>query len=119
MRWRVKAPLGYPSDATRRRSCAHRGAGGRSDRARLRERRLLPALVPRTAGVRAGGRLEQPLTYWNATGALAAIGFVLSARLAGDRSRAGALRAAAVAACAPLALGVYLSFSRGALAAAA
>src|SRR3954452_3843260 len=81
--------------------------------------RLLPGLVHLTASVRAGGRLEQPLTYWNATGALAAIGFVLAARIAGDTGRPPALRTAAVAAAAPLALGVYLSFSRGALAAAA
>jgi hypothetical protein len=79
--------------------------------------RLLPGVVHLAASVRAGGRLEQPLTYWNATGALAAIGLVLVARIAGDRSRAGALRAAAAAATAPLGLGVYLSFSRAALAA--
>src|SRR5919199_3670639 len=81
--------------------------------------RLLPGVVHLSASVRAGGRLEQPLTYWNATGALAALGFVLAARMGGDRSRPGASRAGAVAACAPLGLGVYLSFSRGALAAAA
>ncbi|HEV3002467.1 MAG TPA: O-antigen ligase family protein, partial [Solirubrobacteraceae bacterium] len=63
----------------------------------------------------AGGRLDQPLTYWNGTGALAALGLVLCARLAGDRTRPLALRAAAAAASAPLGLGVYLSFSRGAL----
>jgi hypothetical protein len=81
--------------------------------------RLVPGIVHLTASVRAGGRLEQPLTYWNATGALAAIGFVLAARVAGDRARPTGLRTAAVAAGPPLALGVYLSFSRGALAAAA
>src|SRR3954454_13380392 len=81
--------------------------------------RLVPGLVQLTPSVRAGGRLEQPLTYWNATGALAAIGFVLVARIAGDRARPAALRTAAAAAGPPLALGVYLSFSRGALAAAA
>src|SRR4051812_33509634 len=81
--------------------------------------RLLPGLVHLTASVRAGGGLGQPLTYWNAPGALAAIGFVLAARIAGDTGRPPALRTAAVAASAPLALGVYLSFSRGALAAAA
>src|SRR3954466_8699 len=81
--------------------------------------RLVPGLVHLTASVRAGGRLEQPLTYWNATGALAAIGFVLVARIAGDRARPAALRTAAATAGPPLALGVYLSFSRGALAAAA
>src|SRR5919202_1778233 len=55
--------------------------------------RLLPGVVHLSASVRAGGRLEQPLTYWNATGALAALGFVLAARIGGDRSRPGAPRA--------------------------
>jgi hypothetical protein len=77
--------------------------------------RLLPDLVELTRSRSAGGRLDQPLTYWNATGALAALGFVLCARLAGDRTRPVALRAAAAASAAPLGLGVYLSFSRGAL----
>jgi hypothetical protein len=78
--------------------------------------RLLPSLVDLARSSSAGGRLEQPLTYWNATGALAAIGFVLCARLVADRP---ALRRAAAAAAVPLAMGVYLSFSRGALAALA
>ena len=78
--------------------------------------RLLPGVVHLAASARAGGRLEQPLTYWNATGALAAIGVVLCARLAGDATRPGALRAAAAAAAAPLGMGAYLSFSRGAIA---
>ena len=64
----------------------------------------------------AGGRLEQPITYWNAEGLLAGIGLLLCARLAGDRSRPAPMRAAAAAACAPLGAGVYLSYSRGALA---
>jgi hypothetical protein len=81
--------------------------------------RLLPGVIHLAASARAGGRLEQPLTYWNATGALAAVGLVLVARIAGDRTRPGALRTAAAAAAAPLGLGVYLSFSRGALAAGA
>jgi hypothetical protein len=81
--------------------------------------RLLPGVVPLGASARAGGRLEQPLTYWNATGALAAMGLVLAAHVAGDRTRTGAVRGAAAAAAAPLGLGVYLSFSRAALAAAA
>jgi hypothetical protein len=78
--------------------------------------RLLPGVVHLHATARAGGRLEQPLTYWNATGALAAIGLVLCARLAGDATRARALRIAAAAAAAPLGMGAYLSFSRGAIA---
>ncbi|HEX8204646.1 MAG TPA: O-antigen ligase family protein [Solirubrobacteraceae bacterium] len=77
--------------------------------------RVLPDVVEVTRTRSAGGRLDQPLTYWNATGALAALGFVLCARLAGDRTRPVAVRAAAAAVAAPLGLGVYLSFSRGAL----
>jgi O-antigen ligase len=50
-------------------------------------------------------------------GELAALGLVLCARLAGDASRRRALRVAAAAACAPLGLGLYITFSRGALAA--
>ena len=81
--------------------------------------RLLPGLVHERATASAGGRLDQPLTYWNATGALAAMGFVLCARLAGDRTRPVALRCAAAAGAVPLGVGVYLSFSRAALAALA
>jgi hypothetical protein len=80
--------------------------------------RLLPGVVHLSQSVTALGRLEQPITYWNAEGALAAIGFVLSARIAGTPSRPLALRLAAAAACAPLGMGIYLSYSRGAIAAA-
>jgi hypothetical protein len=80
--------------------------------------RLLPGIVELARSESAGGRLEQPITYWNAEGALAAIGLVLCARLAGDRTRAPALRSLAAAAVAPLGAGVYLSFSRGAIAVA-
>lgn len=77
--------------------------------------RLLPWLVEQSASVSAGGRLEQPLTYWNAQGALAALGAALAVRVAGDRTRGTAVRAGAAAALAPLVTGVYLSFSRGAV----
>jgi O-antigen ligase len=80
--------------------------------------RLLPGIVELARSESAGGRLEQPLTYWNAEGALAAIGLVLCARLAGDRTRSRLVRALAAAAAAPLGAGVYLSFSRGAIAVA-
>jgi hypothetical protein len=80
--------------------------------------RLLPGIVHLAHSSRAGGRLEQPLTYWNAEGALAALGLVLCARLAGDRTRPSAVRALAAAAAAPLGAGLYLSYSRGAIAAA-
>src|SRR4051812_37528900 len=79
--------------------------------------RLLPGVVAPTRSPRAGARLDQPLTYWNAEGALAAMGLVLCAHLAGDRARPAWMRALAAAACAPLGAGVYLSFSRGAIAA--
>ena len=67
----------------------------------------------------AGGRLDQPLTYWNAMGALAAIGFVLCVRLAGARTRPFRLRVIAAAAAPLVGLGVYLTFSRGGLTALA
>jgi O-Antigen ligase len=81
--------------------------------------RLLPGLLHFARSVSAEGRLEQPLTYWNAMGELAAIGAVLCASLAGNVTRPRALRGAAAAACAPLGLGLYMSFSRGSLFAAA
>jgi hypothetical protein len=81
--------------------------------------RVLPGIVELERTLTAGGRLDQPLTYWNAQGALAALGVVLVARMAGDRTRPLALRMAAAAAAAPLGLGVYLTFSRGALTALA
>ena len=77
--------------------------------------RLLPGLLHFQRSVSAYGRLEQPLTYWNAMGELAALGLVLCARLAGDSTRPRGLRAAAAAAAAPLGMGLYITFSRGAL----
>jgi hypothetical protein len=80
--------------------------------------RLAPGVLHYARSVSAQGRLEQPLTYWNAMGELAALGLVLCARLAGDVARPRAVRALAAAAAAPLGLGLYASFSRGALFAA-
>ena len=77
--------------------------------------RLLPGLLHFARSVSAQGRLEQPLTYWNAMGEVAAIGLVLTVRLAGDASRPRVWRALAAAATAPLGMGLYLTFSRGAL----
>ena len=81
--------------------------------------RLLPGIVEQTESNMAFGRLDQPLTYWNAEGTVAAVGLVLCARLAGSVSRPPAVRAFAAAACAPLGQGLYLSYSRGAIAACA
>jgi hypothetical protein len=80
--------------------------------------RAVPGLVELERTVTAGGRLNQPLGYWNGIGAIAALGLVLTARLAGDRTRPTGLRWAAAAAGAPLGMGLYLSYSRGSVAAA-
>jgi O-antigen ligase len=77
--------------------------------------RLLPGLLHFQSSHSALGRLEQPLTYWNAMGEVAAIGLVLCARLAGDQERRSGVRLVAASASVPLGLGLYLSFSRGAL----
>jgi hypothetical protein len=77
--------------------------------------RLLPGLLHFARSVSAEGRLEQPLTYWNAMGELAAIGFVLCARISGNDTRTRLERSLAAAAAPALGLGLYLSFSRGAL----
>ena len=77
--------------------------------------RLLPGLLHYARSVSASGRLEQPLTYWNAMGELAAIGLVLALRVAGDTARGRGLRTVALAAAVPLGTGLYASFSRGAL----
>ena len=80
--------------------------------------RLLPGLIELDRSEKANGRLEQPITYWNAEGLVAAMGLVLCARIAGDPSRPLAMRVAAAGACVPLGAGVYLSDSRAAMAAA-
>lgn len=80
--------------------------------------RLVPGVVPQSHGAAAAGRLDQPLTYWNAEGAVAAIALVICARLAGDGTRHPVLRAAAAAVSAIAGMAVYLSYSRGALGAA-
>lgn len=77
--------------------------------------RLLPWLLSFQRSPAAQGRLEQPLTYWNAMGAVAAIGIVLCAHLAGDRSRRERERVVAAAAAVLLGLGLYSTFSRGAM----
>lgn len=76
-------------------------------------------LIDVTETLSANGRLDQPITYWNGLGALAAVGAVLAARVAGDRDRATAVRACAAAAAVPLLTTLVLTYSRGALAALA
>jgi hypothetical protein len=81
--------------------------------------RLLPKLINLASSGTAVGRLEQPLTYWNAEGLLAAVGLVLAVHIAGDPALQRPIRAAAAAAGVLLGLGVYLTYARGALAAVA
>jgi hypothetical protein len=80
--------------------------------------RLLPGLFELTRSESVPGRLYQPLTYWNAMGLLAAIGVVLGVRLAGDATRRSLTRALAAASVPTLAVGGYLTLSRGAIGAA-
>jgi O-antigen ligase len=80
--------------------------------------RVLPGVFTLAYSPRADGRLDQPITYWNAEGLLAAVGLVLCARVMGDRTRPAWLRAVCAAACAPLGAGIYLTVSRGAIVAA-
>jgi O-Antigen ligase len=81
--------------------------------------RLLPDLIELNRSTTSDGRLEQPLTYWNAFGMVAALGLILAVRVAGDPERPRALRMLLAAAGVPLGLGVYLTFARGVLAAVA
>jgi O-Antigen ligase len=81
--------------------------------------RFLPGLVDLATVGAAGDRLAYPLSYWNGTGAFAAVGLILAAALAADQARSPQLRAAAAAAGPPLALTLLLTFSRGALGALA
>lgn len=69
--------------------------------------RLLPGVFDFTQSVSAQGRLEQPLTYWNAMGLVAATGLVLSAH------------PRRLVASPVLGLGLALTVSRGGLLAAA
>ena len=81
--------------------------------------RLLPGLIELDRSRSAFGRLEQPLSYWNAMGALAALGLVLGLRLAGDSTRSVRVRRGGAAAAPVLGAGLLLAFSRGALIASA
>jgi hypothetical protein len=81
--------------------------------------RLLPGIVESTGGFQAGSRLDQPLTYWNALGALSAMGLVLAVHTTSDARRTARLRLGAAALVPPLGLVLFLTVSRGAHIAAA
>ena len=81
--------------------------------------RLLPDLFPVTLSGRAGSRIEQPLTYWNALGLLMSFGMLLAAALAANERLTARARALACTAAVPCAVVLYLTFSRGSLVALA
>ncbi len=64
------------------------------------------------------GRLGFPLTYWNAFGLLAAIGFLLCTHLACSEREPRVTRVLAAAAMPLLGASLYFTFSRGAIAVA-
>lgn len=76
--------------------------------------RLLPDVWTVSADVR-GDRLSFPLTYWNALGILAAVGFVLCFTLSSDVTERPVGRVMAAGALPVLALTLLFTFSRGAL----
>ncbi|MEJ7797197.1 MAG: O-antigen ligase family protein [Solirubrobacteraceae bacterium] len=80
--------------------------------------RLLPD-VWQIAPELADDRLSYPLTYWNSLGLLAALAFVVSFALASDDREQPLGRVLAAAALPVLATTVLMTFSRGAIAAAA
>ena len=78
--------------------------------------RLQPELLGLTRGASAvfDVRLSYPLGYWNAFGALAAIGVVLALGIAADMRARRSVRVGAAAAGPLLIAAIYLSLSRGA-----
>jgi hypothetical protein len=76
--------------------------------------RLFPDIIREPRNAFDAYRLSYPLTYWNALGALAAIGSVLSFGLAADPRTHWVLRATAGALAVLLVTTMYLSLSRGA-----
>ncbi|HEV2999050.1 MAG TPA: hypothetical protein VGX16_08070, partial [Solirubrobacteraceae bacterium] len=80
--------------------------------------RVLPHLWP-TSHNFFFDRLNYPLTYWNAEGMLAAIALILGFHLGAERAEHWSVRVLACAALPAIAATLLLTFSRGALGAAA
>jgi len=78
--------------------------------------RVLPHVWPISPDV-ANNRLGFPLTYWNALGILATVGIILLFGLSASREEPRGVRALACGAIPVLALTLYFTFSRGAIAA--
>jgi O-antigen ligase len=80
--------------------------------------RVLPHTWP-TASSFFANRLNYPLTYWNAEGTIAAIVLILGFHLSADRGERWSVRVLAAAALPGVAATLLLTFSRGAMGAAA
>jgi hypothetical protein len=76
--------------------------------------RLLPDVFPISSGF-LPERVSFPLTYWNAMGVACALGAVLVVHLTSARGEHPAVRIAAAALLPPIAVTLYLTFSRGAI----
>jgi hypothetical protein len=79
--------------------------------------RVAPDVWPIAADVQRG-RLGYPLTYWNAFGLLAALGFVLCTHLASSEQEPPLVRVLGAAAMPVLGAALFFTFSRGAILAA-
>jgi hypothetical protein len=77
--------------------------------------RLLPDVFPTEPNLRAGARLQEPLTYWNALGLLMVFGLLLATSVATDPGRDRRVRALACGGAIPCALVLHLTFSRGSI----
>jgi hypothetical protein len=77
---------------------------------------LLPRLAPETFPITQGllpERISHPLTYWNAMGIACALGVVLTLHLTSSASEPRTIRVLAAPLLAPIAVTLYLTFSRG------
>jgi hypothetical protein len=79
--------------------------------------RLLPDLVPTSPGVHSE-RLAFPLTYWNALGVFVSVGLILVVHLCASAREHPGVRVVAAVAIPVLAVTLFLTFSRGAIAVA-
>jgi O-Antigen ligase len=76
--------------------------------------RLAPGTFPISGGV-LPERVAFPLTYWNAMGIACALGTVMALHLTASGAEPRVVRVLAAAALGPIAVTLYLTFSRGAI----
>lgn len=77
--------------------------------------RLLPHVWPISPNIESS-RLSYPVTYWNTLGLLAGLGIILCLHLSSSRAEARGIRVIAAGMLPLLALTLYFTFSRGAMA---